>query len=109
MRSGVELKASSLRLRTGESVRFSGRVRSLGAPLPRRGKLVSIQYFEQASRRWRPVLITRTDHDGHFHARYRFHYISDSARIRFRAAVLAEEHWPYAPGASRPLVLRVTG
>jgi hypothetical protein len=109
VRSGVELKASSLRLKTGESVRFSGRVRSLGAAFPRRGKLVSIQYFEQASRRWRPVLVTRTDHDGHFHARYRFHYISGSARIRFRAAVLAEERWPYAPGASRPLVLRVTG
>jgi hypothetical protein len=109
VRSGVELAASSSRLRTGESVRFSGRVRSLGAPLPRRGKLVSIQYFEQASRRWRPVLVTRTDHDGHFHAGYRFHYISGAARIRFRAAVLAEERWPYAPGASRPLVLRVTG
>jgi hypothetical protein len=109
VRSGVELTASSSQLRTGEAVRFSGRVRSLGAPLPRRGKLVSIQYFEQASRRWRPVLVTRTDHDGHFHARYRFRYISGAARIRFRAAVLAEERWPYAPGASRPLVLRVTG
>jgi hypothetical protein len=109
VRSGVELTASSSQLRTGESVRFSGRVRSLGAPLPRRGKLVSIQYFEQASRRWRPVLVTRTGHDGHFHARYRFRYVSGAARIRFRAAVLAEERWPYAPGASRPLVLRVTG
>jgi hypothetical protein len=55
------------------------------------------------------VLVTRTDHIGHFHARYRFRYISGSARIRFRAVVLAEERWPYAPGASRPLVLRVTG
>jgi hypothetical protein len=109
VRSGVELKTSSSRLRTGESVRFSGRVRSLGAPLPRRGKLVSVQYFEQASRRWRPVLVTRTDHDGYFHARYRFRYISGSAQIRIRAAVLPEERWPYAPGASRPLVLRVTG
>jgi hypothetical protein len=109
VRSGVELKASSSQLRTGESVRFSGRVRSLGAPLPRRGKLVSIQYFEQASRHWRPVLVTRTDHAGRFHASYRFRYISGSARIKIRAAVLPEERWPYAPGSSRPLVLRVTG
>jgi hypothetical protein len=109
VRSGVELKVSSPQLRTGESVHFSGRVRSLGAPLPRRGKLVSVQYYEQASRRWRPVLVTRTDHSGHFHAAYRFRYISGSARIRMRAAVLAEERWPYAPGASRPLVLRITG
>jgi hypothetical protein len=109
VRSGVELEVSSSQLRTGEAVRFSGRVRSLGAPLPRRGKLVSVQYFEQASRRWRPVLVTRTDHSGHFQAGYRFRYISGSAKIRIRAAALAEERWPYAPGVSRPLVVRVTG
>ena len=96
-------------LRTGEAVRFSGRVRTLGAPLPRRGKLVAIQYYESAAKRWRPVLVTRTDHSGRFHARYRFRYISGSARIRLRAAALAEERWPYAPGASRPVTVRVTG
>jgi len=109
VRSGVELKASPSRLQTGATAHFSGSVRALGAPLPRRGKLVSIQYYESAARRWRPVLVTRTDHTGHFHAGYRFRYISGSARIRIRAAVLPEERWPYAPGASRPLVLRVTG
>lgn len=109
VRSGVELKVAAAQLRTGERARFSGRVRSLGAPLPRRGKLVSIQYYESAARRWRPVLVTRTDHAGRFHASYRFRYISGSARIRIRATVLPEERWPYAPGASRPLVLRVTG
>lgn len=109
VRSGVELKLTPSRLQTGEAAHFSGSVRSLGAPLPRRGKLVSIQYYESAARRWRPVLVTRTDHVGHFHAGYRFRYISGSARIRIRATVLPEEHWPYAPGASRPLVLRVTG
>lgn len=109
VRSGVELKVSPSRLQTGEVAHFSGSVRSLGAPLPRRGKLVSIQYFESAARRWRPVLVTRADHAGRFHASYRFRYISGSARIRVRAAVLPEERWPYAPGTSRPLVLRVTG
>jgi hypothetical protein len=109
VRSGVELKATPSRLQTGEAAHFSGSVRSLGAPLPRRGKLVSIQYYESAARRWRPVLVTRTDHAGRFRASYRFRYISGSARIRIRATVLPEERWPYAPGASRPLVLRVTG
>lgn len=109
VRSGVELQVSSSQLQTGEALRFSGRVRSLGAPLPRRGKLVSIQYFEAAARRWRPVLVTRTDHSGHFRAGYRFRYISGSARIRIRAAVLPEERWPYAAGVSQPLVVRVTG
>jgi hypothetical protein len=109
VRSGVDLRVAPRTLRTGAMVRFSGRVRSLGAPLPRRGKLVAIQYYESAAERWRPVLVTRSDHSGRFHAAYRFRYVSGSAKIRLRAAVLPEERWPYAPGASRPVVVRVTG
>ena len=88
---------------------MSGRVRAPGAPLPRRGKLVAIQYFEQATKRWRPVLVTRSDHGGRFHAGYRFRYVSGAARIRLRAVALAEERWPYAPGSSRPVTVRVSG
>jgi hypothetical protein len=109
VRGGVDLRAAPHALRTGESVRFSGRVRSLGAPLPRRGKLVAIQYFEQAARRWRPVLLTRSDHSGRFHASYRFRYVSGAASIRLRAVALAEERWPYAPGFSLPVTVHVTG
>ncbi|MDX6602792.1 MAG: hypothetical protein QOF13_1994 [Solirubrobacterales bacterium] len=109
VRSGVELHVAPRELHTGGAVHFSGRVRSLGAPLPRRGKLVAIQYYESAAKRWRPVLVARSDHAGRFHAAYRFRYISGSASIKLRAVVLAEEHWPYAPGASRPIVVRVTG
>jgi hypothetical protein len=109
VRSGVELRVQPRELRTGAAVHLSGRVRSQGAPLPRRGKLVAIQYYESAARRWRPVLVTRTDHLGHIRATYRFRYINGSAKIRLRAAVLPEERWPYALGASRPIVVRVTG
>ncbi len=109
VRSGVELHAQPRELHTGAAVHLSGRVRSQGAPLPRRGKLIAIQYYESAAKRWRPVLVTRTDHLGHFRAAYRFRYISGSARIRLRAAVLPEERWPYAPGASSTIVVRVTG
>ncbi len=109
VRGGVELEARPTVLRTGEALRFSGRVRSFGAPIPRRGKLVAIQYLEAATGRWRPVLVTRSDHGGRFHARYRFRYVSGSARIRLRALALPEERWPYAPGASPPITIRVTG
>jgi hypothetical protein len=109
VRSGVELGAAPTQLQTGQRVLFSGRVRSLGAPLPRRGKLIAIQYYESAAKRWRPVLVTRSDHAGRFRAAYRFRYVSGSASIRIRAAALPEERWPYAPGASRPVVLNVTG
>ena len=74
-----------------------------------RGKLVEIQYFEQASRRWRPVLVTRTDDGGRFRASYRFRYITGRAAIRLRAVALPEAGWPYAPGASSPRIVRVHG
>jgi hypothetical protein len=109
VRGGIDFRASPESLRTGEAVAFRGRVRTLGAPLPRRGKLVAIQYYESASKRWRPVLVTRSDHGGRFQASYRFRYITGSASIRLRAIALAEERWPYAPGVSRPITVRVTG
>jgi hypothetical protein len=109
VRGGIDLVAAPSALRTGDALRFHGRVRARGAALPRRGKLVAIQYYEQAAKRWRPVLVTRSDHEGRFRASYRFRYVSGVASIRLRAVALAEERWPYAPGASRPLTVRVTG
>jgi len=109
VRGAATLRAAPRSLRTGRSVRLWGRVRARGAPLPRRGKLVAIQYYENESRLWRPILVTRSDHSGRFRARYRFRYITGTARIRLRAVALAEERWPYAPGASRPVLVRVTG
>ncbi|HEX8689714.1 MAG TPA: hypothetical protein VF729_05680 [Solirubrobacterales bacterium] len=109
VRGGVIFAAAPRRLRTGESVRLWGRVRARGAPLPRRGKLVAIQYYESEARRWRPVLVVRSDHSGRFRARYRFRYVSGRASIRLRAVALAEERWPYAPGASAPVAVRVRG
>jgi hypothetical protein len=109
VRAGLSFAASPRRLETGESVDLRGRVRTRGAALPRRGKLVAIQYYESEARRWRPVLVVRSDHGGRFRARYRFRYVSGTARIRLRAVALAEERWPYAPGASRPLTVMVSG
>ncbi len=109
VQSGLSFRAAPRTLRTGEVLRLRGRVRTAGAPLPRRGKLVAIQYYESAARRWRPVLVTRSDHDGRFRARYRFRYVSGTASIRLRAVALAEERWPYVPGASRPVTVEVNG
>jgi hypothetical protein len=109
VRGSAILKLAPRSLHNGQSVRLWGQVRSRGAPIPRRGKLVAIQYYESDSRLWRPVLVTRSDHSGRFRARYRFRYITGTARIRLRAVALAEERWPYAPGASRPVLVRVSG
>ncbi|HET6999480.1 MAG TPA: hypothetical protein VFI03_12940 [Solirubrobacterales bacterium] len=109
VRSGISLSAKPRLLATGESVLLRGRVASRGAAIPRRGKLVAIHYLEAATKRWRPVLVTRSDHKGRFRARYRFRYVSGTAAIRLRATALAEERWPYAPGSSRPVTVRVQG
>lgn len=109
VRGSAILNATPRNLRNGQSVSLWGRVRTRGTPVPRRGKLVAIQYFESDSRLWRPVLVTRSNHSGRFRARYRFRYITGTARIRLRAVVLAEERWPYVPGASRPVLVRVSG
>jgi hypothetical protein len=109
VRSGVTLRAIPRQLRTGQAVTFSGKVKSSGSPIPRRGKLVAIQYLEQETHRWRPVLVTRSDHHGRFRAHYRFRYVSGRAAIRVRATALAEERWPYAPGSSAPVTVSVRG
>jgi hypothetical protein len=109
VRGGVVLRAAPRTLRTGRALRLSGRVRTRGAPVPRRGKLVAIQYFETRTRHWRPVLVTHTDFLGRFHTRYRFRYVTGTARVELRAIALAEERWPYAPGASRPVTVHVRG
>lgn len=106
-RSGVTLRAAPLALRTGQVLRLRGRVAARGAPIPRRGKLVAIQYLEAATGRWRPVLVTRSDHAGRFRAHYRFRYVSGRSEIRLRATALGEEGWPYAPGSSRSLTATV--
>jgi hypothetical protein len=107
VRSGVTLRVVPRSLSTGQTVRLSGRVMSSGAPIPRRGKLVAVQYLEEATHRWRPVLVTRSDHHGRFRAHYRFRYVTGRASIRLRATALAEERWPYAPGSSAPVTVRV--
>ncbi len=107
VRAGVSLRAVPVALRTGQVLRLSGRVRSRGAPIPRRGKLVAIQYLERSSRRWRPALIVRTDRSGRFRTHYRFRYVTSPAAIRLRATALAEERWPYAPGSSRTVTVHV--
>ena len=109
VRSGVSLRAAPRQLRTEEVVHLSGKVRSRGAPIPRRGKLVAIQYLEEETHGWRPILVTRSDHHGRFRAHYRFRYVTGRAVIRLRATALAEERWPYAPGSSAPVTVRVRG
>ena len=109
VRSGVTLVAAPTKLRTGQAIDSPAACAPAPRRSPRRGKLVAIEYFESETHRWRPVLVTRSDHGGRFHARYRFRYVTGAARIRLRATALAEERWPYAPGSSAPVTVTVQG
>ncbi len=108
VRGGVSLAAAPRRLRTGGLLRLRGRVGSRGARVPRAGKLVTISYWERASRRWRPVIVTRSDSAGRFGSEYRFRYVTGVAQIRLRATAPAEADWPYAPGSSPPVTVEVS-
>jgi hypothetical protein len=107
--AAVSLAASPRELRTGETVVLRGRVGQGAGRIPARGKLVAIQYLERASGEWRPALVDRTDSDGRFDIRYRFRYITGTARIRLRATALPEAGWPYAAGSSSPVTVEVRG
>jgi hypothetical protein len=104
----VSLRVSPESVRVGEAITLRGRVRP-GEAIPSRGKLVAIQFYERAARRWRPALLLRTDRRGRFGRRYRFRSVSGTALVRLRAAVPTEASWPYAFGASRPVLVRVRG
>ena len=109
VRGSLSFTARPLRLRTGQRIRFRGRVRSGAARHPSRGSVVAVRYFERSARSWRPVLVTRTDRFGRFRAAYRFRYITGRAKIRLRASLLPAQDFPYLPADSRPVTVRVHG
>ncbi len=103
----LSFKVKPRRLRTGGRVRFRGRVSALGAWQPSRGNVVQIQYFEKSARRWRPVVLARTDRHGRFRSSYRFRYITGVAKIRLRALLIPSSRFPYSGAASNPVLIRV--
>lgn len=107
VRGFIGFDATPRQLGTGQRVRFRGRVATRSVRPLSPGTLVAVQYFEKATRRWRPVLVSRANRFGIFRASYRFRYITGSARIRLRARLLPPARFPYSGAVSRPLVIRV--
>jgi hypothetical protein len=102
VRAGVHLTIHPRRARTGQSIRFSGRL--LGGPLPRGGKQVVL--MARASRgAWVRFNVVRTDRRGRFRAVYRFRQ-PGAALYRFRALSLSEAAYPYLAGGSNVVKVR---
>jgi hypothetical protein len=105
-RATTSFAISPQRVRNRATVHMRGAVAHPGARIPKRGKLIEIQFLDTRRDRWRPVQVLRTNRSGRFRFDYRFLYIVQRARIAFRAAVLREANFPFAEGASK--VVRVT-
>jgi hypothetical protein len=102
--SGVRLRASASSARVGGApVVFSGRIGGHGAQLPSTGRPIELQ-FRFAGGRWAQFRTVQTDAHGRF--RYAYAFSDDDSRgvrFQFRAFTPAEEGWPYAPAASKPI------
>ncbi len=107
VRSGIQLRASARTARVGGApIRFSGRVRHLGAPIPAGGAAVELQ-FRIPHGEWAEFRTVQTDARGRF--RYRYAFSDDDSRgvrFQFRAQTSGGD-WPYEPAASK--AVSVTG
>ncbi len=99
------LNVNRSRLFNGQSVRFSGRVRTL--PVPVGGKLVELQV--QLSGRWQTFRTGRTDEAGRWRLTYGFARTRIAQRFRFRVKLPREAGYPYERGGSRPIQVFVRG
>jgi hypothetical protein len=106
IRPRVLLTASPPSLRTGQRVRFSGRV--AGGPLPSTGLALALQ-ASGPDGRWLTFKTIRTTASGRFQARYRFTATTGTVRYRFRIRVLRQGGYPFAAAYSRPVSVRVKG
>lgn len=103
--AAARLKVNRRRLRNGQTVRFTGRL--LGKPIPKTGKLVTLQ--AKVGREWRTFATPRASAKGVFKHRYRFTATTGLRRYKFRAVVAREAAYPYEAGVSRTVKVLVKG
>lgn len=104
----ISLRLSRRRALSGQTISFSGRVRSFDGSMPTAGKIIVLQF--RAGGSWRPaVAVAHTDARGRFRVRYRFDRTPRSvrARIVFRVFAPTEDGWGHAASASKPVVMRL--
>lgn len=99
------LTVSRGRVVNGQSVVFSGQVRS--APIPATGKLVQVEVLLSGG--WQTFRTTRTDASGRWRMPYRFDRTTGVQWYRFRVELPPEAGYPFASGASRSVRVRVRG
>ena len=101
----TSLHVNRSRVLNGQSVTFSGRLRT--QPAPAGGKLIELQV--RLSDRWQTFRTSRTDGDGRWSIRYRFKRTRGVQRFHFRVRLPHEATYPFAAGSSRRVSVRVKG
>ncbi|RKQ87738.1 hypothetical protein C8N24_5767 [Solirubrobacter pauli] len=97
VRAAVTIKPDRRSLRNGDSVLFTGRLRS--GPIPDAGKVLTLQAL--TNRGWRTFGTPRARKgDGRWQFRYRFTGTTARTRYSFRVLVPEESGYPYAPSQS---------
>lgn len=105
VRSKTSIRPDHRRLVNGETVTFHGRIKT--GRIPSTGKLVEMQVHVRG--RWRTFATTRASRRGLWRLQYRFDGTVGSVTYRFRAVVPPETSYPFAPGHSRVVRVRVRG
>lgn len=105
VKASTTLKTSRSFLLNGQTLRFSGKVRS--TPVPRRG--VGIDLQARVGRRWQTFETVRTSRKGAWRAKYTFRSTSGLQTYAFRARVRGDSGFPYAASTSKRVKVRVRG
>lgn len=104
VRAKLNIRADQKRLRNGDAVKLSGRLR--GGQIPPAGALLELQVHTRGS--WRPFATLRTNRRGRWKYAYRFETVAGTARFRFRARLRKQPTYPFT-AKSRAIGVRVRG
>jgi hypothetical protein len=94
------------RVRLHQRVTFSGKLRTLGAPVPAVGKLVALEAFDRG--KWRKFAVLRTRPDGSFSYRFAFEAPgSQGVTYPIKLVLPREAGYAFDSGQSKPVKVTV--
>jgi hypothetical protein len=102
--ASIALRASRPRLRNGQTLTLTARVR---AASPAEARKAQVAFQVLIGRTWHTFARDAADVRGLAHASHRFRVTFTRIRYRFRAITLAKRGFPYAPGRSRTVSVLV--
>lgn len=106
VRAATSIRVSDREVVNGESVVFTGKVRT--GPQPPTGKLIALQFYDRGE--WRTFRNFHADPEsGRWRYEYRFTETSGQQTYKLRAQLTRESGYGYAAGASRPVKVTVKG